>query len=133
MMNGFLGTRGDFLSDLLIVALALSVPALITGIVLARSRRLKAHRIVMLAIYYVLVGYVVIYEGNMIRMGGMDFLRSKLMMPETPYFVATSLHIAIGLTALILGAIVVRKGSKLLPEALSNPEREKRVSKHFTI
>lgn len=133
LTEGFLGTRADFMSDLLILALALIIPALVTGIILARTRKLKAHRALMLSIYFGLVGYVALYEGNMIRMGGMDFLRERLRMPEGIYFLATGTHIAIGLTALIMGALVIRKGSKLYPDAVAKVEQGAGSSGHFTM
>ena len=109
-MDGFLGTRGDFMSDLLIVALAGIVPSLIIGAWLARKGRLLLHRRLMLVVYNILVLYVVIYEANLLWLGGMDYLRGVVRIPERFYFTATAAHIVLGATALVLGAVVIRRG-----------------------
>jgi uncharacterized membrane protein YozB (DUF420 family) len=109
-MPGFLGTRGDFMSDLLIVALAGIVPSLAVGAWLARKGRLLLHRRLMLVVYNVVVLYVVVYEANMLWLGGMDYLRGVVRIPEGFYFAATAAHIALGVAALVLGAVVIRRG-----------------------
>jgi len=112
-MAGFLGTRGDFFSDLLIVALALVVPALVIAIVLALKGRQRAHRAIMLSLIGVLVVYVVIFEANLLLLGGMDYLDRVTTMARGPYYAMVGVHVAIGVGALVLGIWALRRGQKL--------------------
>lgn len=113
-MTGFLGTRGDFLSDLLILALALIIPALIAGVLLARRKAIRPHRIIMLTIFTILVAYVIVYETNLTLLGGMEYLYSKTSLRKTLYGGFAGGHVAVGLIALILGALTIRKGQAVL-------------------
>lgn len=60
-MNGLLGTRASFLSDLLLISLIILIPAFIAGFILARRHRGAPHRLIMLPTYGVIVVFVVIY------------------------------------------------------------------------
>lgn len=113
-MSGFLGTRGDFLSDLLVIALVFILPALAAAIQFAVQRRLVLHKRMMLSIFAVLVLYVVIYEANLVFLGGINYLRSNIRIPEGPYFTLVAFHIAASAISLILGGIVMRKGGEAL-------------------
>lgn len=109
-MKGFLGTRGDFLSDLLILALIIILPALVVAIVSAAKRRLLFHKRMMITIFSVLVLYVVLYEANLTFLGGINYLRSNIRVQEGPYFTFVGFHIALSAVALILGGVTMRKG-----------------------
>jgi len=108
--TGFLGTRGDLMSDALILALGVIVPALAAAVWFAYRGKLLWHRRLMLGVYTTLVAYVVLYEGNLLAMGGLEYLRAKVRVPEVPYFFITALHVAIGVAALVMGAAVIRRG-----------------------
>lgn len=113
-MTGFLGTRGDFLSDFLIIALGLIIPALAAGVYCAKRKALSPHRFIMLTIFSILVSYVVVYETNLTILGGMDYLYSKTSLGKTAYNGFAGGHVAVGLLALILGALSIRRGQALL-------------------
>lgn len=113
-MRGFLGTRADLLSDLLLVALALILPALGAGVRLARRRSLAAHRAVMLGIFSALVLYVVLYEANLAWLGGVAYLLRTTPMAPSRYGLLVAAHVTLGAAALVLGAFVVRLGAKAL-------------------
>lgn len=113
-MKGFLGTRGDFLSDLLIIALVFILPALAVAIKSAAQRQLILHKRMMLSIFAVLVLYVVIYEANLAFLGGINYLVSNIRVPKEPYFVFVAFHIAISAASLIMGGVVMRKGGEAL-------------------
>lgn len=113
-MPGFLGTRADFFSDLLVLALAVVVPALVVGVLLARKGKRRPHQIIMMALVAVLVLYVVIYETNMMLLGGIDYLDKVTTMARIPYFSMVAVHVAIGIAALVAGVWAIRRGNALL-------------------
>ncbi len=128
LKNGFLGTRGDFLSDLLICALAIIVPLLLFAIQSGRVRRIKIHHTVMLAIYYTVVAYVIVYEVNMLAKGGMEFLEANVRMDKNIYWIVTGFHVLLGAITLILGGITIRLGMRAQASVL-NLEVKKRHRK----
>lgn len=109
-MRGFLGTRGDLLSDVLILALIVILPALVKGVSLARERRFIPHKMVMMSIFTFLVLYVVIYEANLTFLGGVNFLREKIRISERTYFSLLIFHVTLSALSLILGGIAINKG-----------------------
>lgn len=117
-MKGFLGTRGDFLSDLLIVALVFILPALAMAIASAIKRSLVFHKKMMISIFSILVLYVVVYEANLSFLGGINYLRSNIRISEGPYFAFLALHIALSAASLVLGGIAMRKGELALHTGL---------------
>ncbi len=119
LRKGFLGTRGDFLSDLLICALAIIVPILLFAIQSGRMRRGRTHHILMLAIYYTVVAYVIVYEANMLARGGMEFLNANVRMNKNIYWVVAGFHILLGAITLILGAITIRLGNRAQASVLN--------------
>lgn len=127
--KGFLGTRGDFLSDLLICALAIIVPLLLFAIQSGRIRRIKIHHIIMLIIYYTVVAYVIVYEANMLARGGMEFLNANVRMNKSIYWTVTAFHVVLGAITLILGAITIR-GGNMAQAALLNLEVKKKHRKN---
>lgn len=133
LSKGFLGTRGDFLSDFLILALAVIVPLLIWSVLLGRGRVITKHHTVMLVIYYILVGYVILYELNLLSRGGIDFLRSKIRMNEIPYWISTGLHVFLGAVALVVGAVAIRQGKRAISESESVFKRKHRFVGWFTV
>lgn len=117
-MKGFLATRGDFLSDLLIIALLFILPALAAAIASAMKRNLIFHKRMMISIFSILVLYVVVYEANLTFLGGINYLRSNIRIPEGPYFAFVAVHIALSAASLILGGITMRKGEIALHTGL---------------
>lgn len=113
-MPGFLGTRGDFPSDLLILALAVVAPVLVVAVWLGRKRHLRAHRLSMLALLGVLVAYVVVYEVNLLYHGGTAYLMRVTTMAALPYFIIVGGHVALGTAALVVGVWAVRRGQRAL-------------------
>lgn len=111
-MKGFLGTRADLLSDVLILALLIILLALAKGIRLARRRRFVSHRFLMISIFTVLVLYVVVYEANLALLGGIDYLRSSIRVSEASYFSLLVFHVMQSAFALILGGITIGKGEE---------------------
>lgn len=120
-MPGFLGTRGDLPSDLLILALGVVVPALAVAVWLGRKRHLRAHRALMLALLGVLVAYVVVYEANLLYHGGTAHLMRLTNLAPLPYFIIVGVHVALGTAALVLGVWAVRRGQR----ALGDPALER--------
>lgn len=112
-MKGFLGTRADLLSDVLILALLIILPALAKGIGLARRRRFVSHRILMISIFTILVLYVVVYEANLALLGGIDYLKINIRVSEASYFSLLAFHVMHSTLALILGGITIGKGEEV--------------------
>lgn len=100
-MNGFLGTRGDFFSDLLITGLAGIIPALIAATFFAAEKRFALHRAAMIAIFSVLTLYVVIYVANL--------LLEDPFISEGPYFTFLLLHLAITALTVLFGGLTLAK------------------------
>lgn len=127
-MPGFLGTRADLLSDLLVLALGLVGPALVAGVVLARRRRLSAHRAVMVSVFAVLVLYVVVYEANLMLLGGIPWLLRTTGLAPATYFTLVAAHVAIATAALVLGAVATRAGTRALASGGRFSTRHRRVA-----
>ena len=68
--TGFLGTRGDFMMDFIVVALIVIVPLMILAWRWARQKRFKAHRNLMVVLTVVLTVAVSLFEMDMKEMGG---------------------------------------------------------------
>lgn len=109
-MKGFLGTRADFFSDVLIMALIVILPALITAIVLAVKKRHSFHKKLMLAIFTVLVLYVIVYETNLTILGGVNYLTMNINMPVASYLSIVIFHIIQSALTLVLGGAVISRG-----------------------
>lgn len=130
-MKGFLGTRGDFFSDLLILALVVILPALITAIVFAVKKRYLLHKRMMLAIFTVLVLYVIVYETNLTILGGVNYLTTNTRVPLAPYMSLVVFHIVQSALALILGGATISRGRAALSSG--QVSREGFVSVHRKI
>lgn len=111
-MGGFLGTRADFLSDLLILALGVIVPALAVGYVCARQRRVRLHRAIMMAVFAVVVLYVIVYETHFLLAGGLAYLESFIRVDRTTYYVQLSIHVAVAAVALVLGGRMIARANR---------------------
>lgn len=122
--RGFLGTRGDFLSDLLICALALIVPLLLIAIQQGRLKKIKVHHFLMLAIYYTVVAYVIVYEANMLSRGGVEFLNANVKMDKSIYWVFTGFHVLLGAITLIAGALTIRLGNRARADVINSVVRK---------
>lgn len=109
-MKGFLGTRADFFSDVLIMALIVILPALITAIVLAVRKRHSAHKKVMLSIFTVLVLYVIVYETNLTILRGVNYLTMNINIPVASYMAIIIFHIVQSALTLVLGGAVISRG-----------------------
>lgn len=117
LSRGFLGFRGDLLSDLLIVALFLIVPALLVAVWAARTHRRDLHRTTMWTVLAVLAGYVVLYEASLLAQGGMGFLRSKIRMPAPTYFFVVAVHVVLAVSGMATAVLAVRKGRRVFRAA----------------
>lgn len=113
LADGFLGTRGTFFSDLLIVTVVLLFPLFTTGYFLARTHRGSAHRLVMLTLYSMVVVYVLIYLVHVVD----DRLILKFRDPSSPvylvYWVLGVIHSAFAVGALVFGWQTVGLGRRL--------------------
>ena len=127
-MPGFLGTRADLLSDLLILALGLIGPALVLGVVLARRRHLPAHRAVMIGVFAVLVAYVVVYEANLMLLGGIPWLLRTTRLAPAAYFALVAPHVLVSTVALVLGALAIRAGSRAFASGAAFAPRHRAVA-----
>jgi len=108
LRHGFLNTRGDFLSDLLICALAVIVPLLLFAVQAGRIRKINIHHPIMLIIYYIVVAYVIVYEANMLLRGGIRFLEENIRMDHNTYWTVTGIHVLLGAVTLIVGGFTIR-------------------------
>jgi len=109
-VKGFLGSRADFFSDLLILVLIVILPALVTAIVFAVKKRYLPHKRMMLAIFTVLVLYVIVYETNLTILGGVNSLTTNTDIPLAPYMVLVVFHIVQSAMALILDGATISRG-----------------------
>jgi hypothetical protein len=112
---GFLGTSANFAADMTLV-LSLAVAGLLTlGFLLARARRYGVHRWVQssaVALNAILVGWMMLLPFR-------DFVAPGLPARLGERFYAiTTVHAAIGASALLLGVFVALRGNGLVPKAL---------------
>ncbi len=110
-MGGFLGTRADFLSDLLILALGVIVPALAVAYGCARRGRLRLHRAIMMSVFAVLVLYVILYEAHFLMAGGLVYLETFVRMDRTLYYGQLAVHVAVAAVALLFGGRVIARAN----------------------
>ena len=113
-MKGFLGTRADFFSDLLILALIVILPALVTAILFAVKKRYLPHKRMMLTIFTVLVLYVIVYETNLTILGGVNYLTTNTRVQLVPYMALVVFHIVQSAMALVLGGATISRGRAAL-------------------
>lgn len=111
-MGGFLGTRADFLSDLLILALGVILPALAFGYICGRRRQVRLHRAIMIAIFAVVVLYVIVYETHFLLAGGLAYLESFIRVDRTTYYLQLSVHVAVAAVALVLGGRMIARANR---------------------
>ena len=107
--NGFLGTRGDILMDLVIVAFVVILPALIFSWKKARSRDYQTHKTTQLTLAIVLAVAVALFEVNLRLSGGIFELTKESAYAGSSLLNSTIyIHtIAAILTALIWVVLVV--------------------------
>lgn len=113
-MGGFLGTRADFLSDLLILALGVIVPALGVGYVYGRQRKVRMHRAIMIAVFAVVILYVIVYETHFLLAGGLAYLESFIRVDRTTYYAQLAIHVAVAAVALVLGGRIIARANRQL-------------------
>jgi uncharacterized membrane protein YozB (DUF420 family) len=115
-MSGFLGTGVPFWADVNLVIQILMGLILLSGMLLARRGRYRAHAICQSSV--VLLNLVMI---------GWIMLPSFCLavLPRLPdrlgktYYSLSTLHVALGIVAQVFGSyIVLRAGTHLVPEAL---------------
>lgn len=112
---GFLGTAGNFATDMTLVLSLLVAAALTVGVVLARRRDFRSHRIVQTAAASsnaVLVLWMMVFPF-------FDFVAPGIpeRLGERFYWV-TTLHAIVGAAALLLGVFVVLRANGLMPQSL---------------
>ncbi len=126
LSTGFLGSRADLLSDVLMLALLLIVPALIAAVWAARAERRRLHRALMWTVVSVVVGYVIVYEASMLAQGGLAFLRARIRMPEATYFAVVAAHVLVAVCSLVTAVLAVRRGSALFASVGADDRAELR-------
>lgn len=106
-LNGFLGTRGSLMLDVVVVAMALVVPVLAFSIYLAKHRRdYSTHKWIQIALGSVLLFAVVVFEVD-IRINGW---RERAV--ASPYynswvFPSLYIHLCFAIPSVFLWAYVI--------------------------
>jgi uncharacterized membrane protein YozB (DUF420 family) len=124
---GFLGTSANFAADMTLVLSLLVAAALSIGFVLARRGDYRTHRVVQTVAALsnaVLVLWLMVLPFR-------DFVAPGVPERLGERFVAvTTLHAAVGASALVLGLFVVLRANGLMPKPLRfhNYKRVMRVS-----
>jgi len=111
--TGFLGARGTFLSDLLIIIVVLLIPLFTAGVLLARSHKGSAHHRVMLTLYSAVVVYVVIYLVHVFSEGLLFDFRDQASLLYYVYWVLGVIHSAFAVAALYFGWVTLQLGWRL--------------------
>lgn len=112
---GFLGTNAPFISDLSLVVMLVSAALFTFGRHLARRRRYELHRWVQTGAVTLSTLVAVSFMVNSFVVHILPGVPSKLL--EGDYGVST-LHSALGTTALLLGVFIVLRANNLVPQAL---------------
>lgn len=114
-IKGFLGTGATFAADLNLVVQLMMGAALVTGLVLAKQKRYRAHGIcqtTVLLVNLVMIGLVM----------GPSFQHMKPTLPKVFhrwYYAVATIHAVLGITAELLGFyIVIVAGTNILPNWL---------------
>lgn len=110
---GFLGTRGTFLSDLLIIIVILLIPLFTAGYLLARNHKGSIHRVIMLTLYSAVCAYVVIYILHVLSEGLIMKFRDPASWVYYVYWMLGTVHSAFAIGALYLGWQTVQLGRHL--------------------
>ena len=124
---GFLGTSANFAADMTLVLSLLVAGALSLGFVLARRGDYRSHRVVQTAAALtnaILVLWLMILPfRDFVAPGVPDRLGDR-------FIAVTTLHAAVGASALVLGLFVVLRANGLMPKPLrfQNYKRVMRVS-----
>lgn len=85
-MNGFLGSRGSFMLDLVVVSMAVAVPALVLSVSLARfASRYGAHRKIQLCLAAILCAAIVAFEIEMRLYGWETRAHSSRLWIDGPW------------------------------------------------
>lgn len=113
LKHGFLGTRGTFLSDLLIITVILLIPLFTAGYLLARNHKGSAHRVVMLTLYSAVCVYVAIYIVHVLSEGLIMKFRDPTSWAYYAYWVLGVIHSFFAVGALWLGWRTVQYGRHL--------------------
>lgn len=110
LKTGFLGTRGTFLTDLLIVIVVLLIPLFTAGYLLARSHKGSIHRVVMLTLYSAVCVYVVIYIIDVLSEGLILKFRDPTSWVYYLYWGLGAVHSFFAVGALYLGWKTIQIG-----------------------
>lgn len=105
-MKGFLGARGDLLSDLLVTGLAGILPALMAATFFAAKKRFVLHRAVMTAIFSILLLYVILFGTTLIAEGSFRF---NTRVSEGLYFIFLMSHLALSAFTVLFGGLTLAK------------------------
>jgi uncharacterized membrane protein YozB (DUF420 family) len=112
---GFLGTSANFAADMTLVLSLLVAAALSFGFVLARRGDYRTHRVVQtiaVATNAILVLWLMVLPfRDFVAPGVPDRLGER-------FIAVTTLHAAVGATALVLGIFVVLRANGLMPKPL---------------
>jgi uncharacterized membrane protein YozB (DUF420 family) len=118
-MNGFLGTRGSFMLDLVVAAMFVTVPILCGSIFLVRRRAYQAHKRIQLSLACVLLATVVAFEAEMRFVGWQDRATASRYWSTGPFndWVDYSLvfHLLCAIPTFVVWAWVVWKALSNFP------------------
>lgn len=110
LRTGFLGTRGTFLSDLLVIIVVLLIPLFTAGYFMARNHKGSVHRVIMLTLYSAVCAYVVIYIIHVLSEGLILKFRDPTSWVYYGYWTLGLVHSAFAVGALYFGWQTVQLG-----------------------
>lgn len=115
-MGGFLGTGAPLASDVNLVIQLLMGVALLAGMMLARSRRYRAHGICQSSVMLLNLVMIALVMSPSFREGVVPGLPQGL---SKPYYWVSTFHAALGTFGQLLGLfIILRAGTNFVPAAL---------------
>lgn len=112
-MDGFLGTRGSLMLDLVVVGMGLTLPLMFLSVALVRGGRYRWHRAIQLSLALTLLVILLAFELEMRLQGwddraaGSPFWRDGGWNDAIDYSLAVHLCFAVP-TPLVWGTLVVR-------------------------
>ncbi len=119
MFDGFLGTRASLVFDLLVVALAGVLAALVGSILLARWGKYRAHRTAQTSIAAILLVSVVAFEADLWLTRGTPrdwrLLASESSLYETWVYPMLGLHLVFAIVTPVLWAVVLIQAWRKFP------------------
>ncbi len=121
-IDGFLGTRGSLMLDIVVLAMFAVVPLLGWSIYLARYRhRYSTHKRVQLTLAAVLLVAVTLFEADMRVHGWVDRARASpyygTQDASGPLFAVLYVHLAFAISTCVLWVVVIARALRNFPSA----------------